>query len=208
MDRVFLIGVDEAGRGAWAGPVCAGAFCVPIDFDFSLLVGLTDSKKLSPIIRERLFGDIEKLSREGKCRYAFGESDAQCIDEVGIREANRRAMKNALIQVLQNMESDSKYSILIDGRDNYKFEGISMNLVKYIIHGDLIEPVISAASIIAKVGRDRIMCDFSKDCPEYQFSLHKGYGTKKHQDALLYYGIHPLHRKSYAPVKALISEKA
>lgn len=100
------------------------------------------------------------------------------------------------------------YTILIDGRDNYLFEGIPREKVTYIIRGDVTEPAISAASIVAKVIRDRKMCDFSEYSPEYGFALHKGYGTKKHHDALLYYGIHTIHRKSYAPVKALISEEA
>lgn len=207
-DKNYLIGIDEAGRWAWAWPVCAWAFCVPVDFNFSILPWLTDSKKLSPAMREKLFSSIEELSQEGKCCYAFGESGAQSIDEFGIREANRIAMKLALNMVLENLNKGAKYIILIDGRDNYEFEGVSKNLVRYIVRWDLTEPVISAASIVAKVNRDRIMCDFSKDYPEYHFSLHKGYGTKKHHEALLYYGIHPLHRKSYAPVKALISEKA
>lgn len=204
----YLIWVDEAWRGAWAWPVVAWAFCVEFDFDFSVLPWLTDSKKLSPEKRERLFQTLEKLKKEGKCFATFGESSAEIIDTVGIREANRLAMKSALASILNGLPKGVNYSILIDGRDNYAFEGIGKEKVKYIVKWDLTEPVISAASIVAKVTRDRKMCDFSADCPEYWFSLHKGYGTKKHEEALHYYGIHSLHRKSYAPVKALISDKA
>ncbi len=212
-NKIYLIWVDEAGRGAWAGPVVAWAFCVEFDFDFTLLPGLTDSKKLSPQKREVLLETIEKLDSEGNCYFSWWESSAEMIDTVGIREANRRAMESALWGIFQKLNkkhihSRYSYTVLIDGRDNYAFDGIPQEQLTYIIRWDLTEPVISAASIVAKVSRDKIMCDFSAECPEYGFFLHKGYGTKKHHESLLYYGIHPLHRKSYAPIKALISEKA
>jgi ribonuclease HII len=208
-NKRYLIWVDEAGRWAWAGPVVAWAFCVEIDFDFSLFPGLTDSKKLSPQKREMLLEIIEKLASDGKCYFSWWESSAATIDTVGIREANRRAMEMALKGVLKKFSiPNTDFKVLIDGRDNYAFEGIVKEKITYIVRWDLTEPVISAASIVAKVKRDRIMCDFSADCPEYGFSHHKGYGTKKHHESLLYYGIHTLHRKSYAPIKALISEKA
>ncbi len=209
--KKYFIWVDEAGRGAWAWPVIAWAFCIESDFDFDVLSWLTDSKKLTPKKREILFYQIEQLVKNGKCYAAFWESSAGIIDWVWIREANRLAMKEAIdwifLQLIQE-KNEFDYEIQIDGRDNYDFEWYPKERIKYIVRWDLTVPVISAASIIAKVTRDRKMCDFSAYCPEYQFSLHKGYGTKKHHDALLYYGIHSLHRKSYAPVKALISEKA
>ncbi len=101
------------------------------------------------------------------------------------------------------MESISE--ILIDGRDNYLFENIDNDMVRYIVRGDLTQKCISAASIVAKVTRDRKMCDFSVEYRGFYFDLHKGYGTRKHEEALMVYAITPIHRKSYAPIKRLIS---
>ena len=117
-------------------------------------------------------------------------------------------MEGALRKILEQIPLDHIEQIQIDGKDNYTFSSIPSSKVSYIIRGDLTEPVISAASIVAKVSRDRRLCDFSVEYPLYGFSSHKGYGTKKHQDALLSYGITPLHRKSYAPVKRLISSNS
>jgi ribonuclease HII len=114
-------------------------------------------------------------------------------------------MHIAIENILEKIPKENISQILIDGRDNYTFSHIDMNKVQYIIRGDLTQKIISAASIVAKVSRDQIMCDFSVDYPQYAFHLHKGYGTEKHEQALLHYGISPLHRKSYAPVKRLIS---
>jgi ribonuclease HII len=178
---------------------------VPVDFDFSLLPGLTDSKKLSPKKRERLFTSIESLERENLCRFAYAESNATLIDQVGIREANRLAMYSAIQQILPSIDIASVHEILIDGRDNYFFSEQIQDKVRFIVRGDLSEPVISAASIVAKVLRDRKLCDFSVEYPGYFFELHKGYGTRLHEASLLNYGISPIHRKTYAPVKRLIS---
>lgn len=211
----YIIGIDEAWRGSWAWPVSAWVFCVPLDFDFSIFPGLTDSKKLTPKKRETLFQSIEKNWLKWICIFAYAESSSEIIDQVGIREANRLAMeaalKKALWQICWNSEDsifESLQEIRIDGRDNYQFPWIPKEMVRYIVRWDLTEKVISAASIVAKVKRDRRMCDFSLEYPHYWFSLHKGYGTKKHYESLLYYGILPIHRKSYAPVKTLISLEA
>jgi ribonuclease HII len=228
----YIIGIDEAGRGPWAGPVSAGVFAVPVDFDFSYFPWLTDSKKLTHAKREMLFTQIEKLEKEGKCVFAYAESSAWLIDQVGIREANRLAMEQSVLQVLETIRKtehglprrsstetgksprndengpQGTLQILIDWRDNYTFDWIPREKVRFIVRGDITEPVISAASIVAKVKRDRIMCDFSREYPLYGFDQHKGYGTLRHRAALMNYGITPIHRKSYAPVKALISREA
>ncbi len=114
-------------------------------------------------------------------------------------------MQSALHQVLEKILQSEVSEILIDGRDNYRFDDIDHQKVRYIVRGDLTEKCISAASIIAKVIRDRRMCDFSVEYEGFSFDLHKGYGTRKHQEALMVYDITTLHRKSYAPIKRLIS---
>lgn len=177
---------------------------MPVDFDFSIFPGLTDSKKLTPKDRDRLYALISHAVSEDVI-FAVGIQDAEVIDRVGIREANRLAMQDALTQILEQIPLNRITEIQIDGRDNYRFDTIDAKKVRYIVRGDLTEPVISAASILAKVTRDRMMCDFSLKYDGYDFHLHKGYGTSKHQKALLTYGITSLHRKSYAPIKRLIS---
>ncbi len=204
----YRIGIDEAWRGAWAWPVVAWAFCTNLDFDFSIFPGLTDSKKLTPKDRERLFSLIQENSAWNGCFFASGSIDANTIDVLGIREANRLAMQSALHQVLENISQSEVSEILIDGRDNYWFDDIDHHKVRYIVWGDLTEKCISAASIIAKVTRDRRMCDFSVEYKGFHFDLHKGYGTRKHQEALMVYDITPIHRKSYAPIKRLISDES
>ncbi len=115
-------------------------------------------------------------------------------------------MQSALHQVLKDITHSEISEILIDGRDNYIFDAIDNKKVRYIVRGDLTEKCISAASIIAKVTRDRKMCDFSVEYEGFSFDLHKGYGTRKHQEALMVYAITSLHRKTYAPIKRLISD--
>ncbi len=204
----IIIWVDEAWRGAWAGPVVAGAFLVSFDFDFALLAWLTDSKKLTREKRETLFEKIISLEKLGKCVTWVGISSHEVIDHLGIREANRLAMAEAIRQIREKTPFIQKsYEIRIDGRDNYLFDAIPKENIRYIVRGDLTEKAISAASIIAKVTRDHMMCEYSEKFSLYHFDLHKGYGTSKHQSAMLYHGISPIHRKSYAPVKALISKE-
>lgn len=200
----YLIGIDEAGRGSWAGPVVAWAFCVPLGYDFSVFPGLTDSKQISERWREILYDLIADASEKWGCIFTYGSTDAETIDRVGIREANRLAMEWALEQILQITSLENITEIQIDGRDNYIFPGIPIDKIRYIIRWDLTQKVISAASIVAKVTRDRMMCDFSLKYSGYYLDRHKGYGTRRHQEALLSYGITPIHRKSYAPVKRLI----
>lgn len=138
----------------------------------------------------------------------MGISSHEVIDHLGIREANRLAMAEAIRQIREKTPFIKKsYEIRIDGRDNYLFDAIPKENIRYIVRGDLTDKAISAASIIAKVTRDHMMCEYSEKFSLYHFDLHKGYGTSKHQSAMLYHGISPIHRKSYAPVKALISKE-
>ncbi len=177
--------------------------------------------------RERILSDLRRYQKEGKCMTSFAFRDASTIDEVGIREANRLCMQEVMTDLLKNLKKEDKVDIFIDGCDNYIFDiddvgytfsrisakkklklpqktGLEKIQVEYVIGGDRLNPCISLASIIAKVERDRMMCEYSENFPMYHFSEHKGYGTKKHRDALLNYGITPIHRKSYAPIKRLI----
>jgi ribonuclease HII len=181
---LIIVGVDEAGRGPLVGSVVAGAVILPNDFD---LPELTDSKKLSEKKRETLYALITQ-----QCQWAVGESSPQEIDEINILQATMLAMKRAVENL--NIKYDQ---VLVDGNRCPELENCQS-----IIKGDLTEPVISAASIIAKVTRDRQMVALDEQYPEYGFAKHKGYGTKVHLQALAEFGaIKHQHRYSFAPVK-------
>jgi len=183
---LIIVGVDEAGRGPLVGSVVAGAVILPNDFD---LPELTDSKKLSEKKRDTLYALITQ-----QCQWAVGESSPQEIDEINILQATMLAMKRAVENL--NIQYNQ---VLVDGNRCPELENCQS-----IIKGDLTEPVISAASIIAKVTRDRQMIALDQRHPEYGFAKHKGYGTKVHLDALKVYGaIEQQHRFSFAPIKRL-----
>lgn len=182
----ITIGIDEAGRGPWAGPVVAAAVYMG---EFTLS-GLNDSKKLTEKEREQLYEILIK-----NVSYGVGECSAQEIDTLGIRKATHTAMQRAL----DNLQLTPEF-LLIDGRDNFVFAYPS----QYVVKGDSLYEAIAAASVIAKVTRDRQMYTYAKLYPEYRFDLHKGYGTKKHQDALKKHNICSIHRKTYKPVKLIL----
>ncbi len=235
MKKLYIIGIDEAGRGSWAWPVVAGGWMADAAIATAILSNidwLTDSKLLTAQKRERIFSEIEKLQYRDECQYAFAYRDASFIDQYGIRTANRQCMQDIIISFLQFIDPDDFVEIYIDGCDNYEFdlseESIGYDFMKispkkmintmmtgterikiyYRIQGDKNFFQISAASIVAKVIRDRMMCDFHEDFPLYWFDRHKGYGTSKHNDAMINYGITPIHRKSYEPVKSLILDRS
>lgn len=170
----FLIGVDEAGRGSWAGPVVAGVYALQKGTIYPFSPLLNDSKKLSPKKRGEIFQMLQESIKQGLCFGGVGIIDSKTIDQVGIREANRLAMQEALKQVLSQVGNRFE-SLQIDGRDNYRFENIDPASVKYVVRGDTFVPEIQAASILAKVSRDRLMEEFAKTHPEYGFERHKGY---------------------------------
>lgn len=183
---MIIVGVDEAGRGPLVGSVVAGAVILPKGFH---LPGLTDSKKLSEKKREILYAQITE-----QCQWAVGESDANEIDEINILQGTMLAMKRAV----ENLQTQYN-QVLVDGNRCPKLENCQA-----IIKGDLSEPVISAASIIAKVTRDRQMVELDKLYPMYGFSKHKGYGTKQHLEALKKFGtIENQHRTSFVPIRNL-----
>lgn len=188
----MICGVDEAGRGPWAGPVTAAA--VILDPSTPIL-GLTDSKKIS---EKKRFA----LEREIKAKAAYwcvAHAEPTEIDTLNIREATFLAMQRAIAGL-----GIKPSRILIDGN------ALPIDLpapAEAIIKGDLKEPAISAASILAKTERDRLMVDFDAAYPEFGFAGHKGYGTAAHADALKRLGPCPIHRTSFAPVRrAMLSE--
>ena len=181
---MILVGVDEAGRGCLLGNVVAGAVILPERFS---LPGLTDSKKISEKKRAILFQKITQISH-----YAVGMASPSEIDSLNILQATMLAMKRAIKGL--NIAYDQ---VLVDGN----VCPAVLNCTA-IIKGDLTQPVISAASIIAKVTRDRQMIELDKQYPNYGFAQHKGYATKIHLDALNQFGtIAHLYRHSFAPIK-------
>ena len=179
-----VLGVDEAGRGPLAGAVVAGAVIIPEYF--SELDEINDSKKLTEKKREKLFEIIMEKGIVG-----IGISDEKEIDEVNILNATFSAMRKAISQVTEKAEFDV---VLVDG--NHKIKGY-MGKQEEVIKGDAKSLSIAAASIVAKVTRDRMMLEVAKEFPEYNFAKHKGYGTKLHREILLEKGPCKYHRKSF-----------
>ncbi len=189
-----LIGIDEVGRGPIAGPVAVGAFLI-LDKAFLLEVQqfripLRDSKQLSKVQREVWFSQIEAWQGEGKCDFCVAQVTASEIDAHGISHA----IKKALAETLETLECDNECMILLDGSLHAPNEFINQIT---IIKGDEKEPVISLASIVAKVTRDRHMEKVAKRYPQYGFERHVGYGTEEHYTAIKKHGLTPLHRKSF-----------
>lgn len=188
-----ILGVDEAGRGPLAGPVVAAAVKIHQYHDFFEMIN--DSKKLSEKKREELFDKILTY-----CDVGVGIASVEEIDEVNILEATFIAMNRAIEDVSKN--SDITFdTVLVDGNKLIKkYNGKQEFLVK----GDAKSLSIAAASIIAKVTRDRIMLKFAEIYPEYHFEKHKGYGTKLHREILLEKGVLPIHRKTF--LKKILSK--
>lgn len=179
----IIAGMDEAGRGSWAGPVVAAAVILPRGLR---LPGLNDSKLVQPEKRKILFQKITQT-----CDYGIGLATHLEVDEQGLLHATFLAFQRAL----ENLKAKPDH-LLVDGRDHFKFKVPHTS----IIRGDRKLRCISAASIVAKVARDEIMIEYGVEFPEYGFERHKGYGTQAHQRALLDYGPINLHRKSYKPL--------
>ena len=177
----YAAGVDEAGRGALAGPVIAAAVILPDD---AMITGLDDSKRLTPARRDVLYDKITDLATA----VGVGRSDAAVIDAVNIRRANLLAMKEAVEALLP-----APGHLLIDGIDTIDWQGPQTT----VVGGDARSLSIAAASIIAKVTRDRIMTACDPDFPEYGFASHKGYGTAAHLAALDAHGPSTVHRRSF-----------
>ncbi|MNT23256.1 Ribonuclease HII [compost metagenome] len=183
----MILGIDEVGRGPWAGPLVIGAVVlgdIPIE-------GLTDSKKLSKKRREEL--DI--VIRREAVGLGLGWVSATEIDQIGLSEALRLATRRAVEQV-----SVPYHEIVIDGTINFLSNTSKGSYVTTLKKADLLVPSVSAASIIAKVARDNYMSSQDEIYPGYQFAAHSGYGTAIHRSAIDALGVTPLHRLSFAPL--------
>ena len=181
-----LCGVDEAGRGPLAGPVCAAACILPRGLQIE---GLNDSKKLTEKKREALFPLIQQQA----VAWAVASVSAREIDETDILSARMRAMQLAIDGLSVRPEL-----ALIDGNRDHGRTAAIVTPHRCIVDGDALSASIAAASILAKVSRDRYVCDvLDKQYPEYQFARHKGYGTKLHYEMLDQYGVCPEHRISF-----------
>ena len=178
----YICGVDEAGRGPLAGPVCAAAVILP---DGCVIEGLNDSKKISAKKRERLYDEI--IEKAVGWSVAFGSVEE--IESVNILKATYLAMNRAI----DGLPVKADYAI-IDG--NRVPDGIKIQC-ETVVGGDSKSCSVAAASIIAKVTRDRLLMKYDRQYPEYGFAKHKGYGTAAHYDAIRKYGITPIHRPSF-----------
>ncbi len=181
---VNIAGVDEVGRGPLAGPVVAAAVVLPEDVD---VLGIDDSKKLSEKRREELFDVI----LEKAVAWGIGMADHSTIDEINILQATKLAMKDAIADLSGKLE----------GIDYVIFDAVKINDLKLpqeaVIKGDSKILAVAAASIVAKVTRDRMMVAYAEEYPGYGFEKNKGYGTKQHYEGIARQGICPIHRKTF-----------
>jgi len=188
-----VAGVDEAGRGPLAGPVVAAAAILPAAWAASGLPreldGLNDSKLLTRAQRERFFAFLTAC---GEIQFAIAQTDAAQIDEINVLQATHRAMNEALAKL-----NPAPQHALVDGRPVRTMRVPQTAIVK----GDEQSYSIAAASVLAKVTRDRLMLEFDRQWPKYGFAAHKGYGTARHLAALAAHGPCPIHRRSFAPLK-------
>lgn len=185
----FLAGVDEAGRGPLAGPVVAGCAILPRDFD---VVGVDDSKKLSEKKREELFDKITETA----VAYGVGIADNEVIDEINILEATKKAMADAINAAGKMLKDKTGADIDYLLTDAVTLKDVNLPQSP-IIKGDAKSLSIAAASIIAKVTRDRMMLEYHEQYPYYAFDKNKGYGTKAHYGGIYEHGITPIHRKTF-----------
>ncbi len=185
-----IAGIDEAGRGAWAGPVVAAAVVISEKFDVK---GVKDSKLVLAKKREELFEAITKSAD-----FGVGIMENEIIDELGILNATRVAMREAL----EDLKCSPDFALI----DAVRIGNLSCRQ-RYIIRGDRKVMSIAAASIVAKVTRDRILLKLHKNFPQYCFDKHKGYGTRLHQEMIMKHGPCGLHRKSYAPIARILNKQ-
>lgn len=188
MSFMTVVGIDEVGRGCWAGPLVAGAVILN-----KPVAGLKDSKKLSKIQRATLAAIIQKQAQA----IGLGWVEPAEIDEIGLSKAVKLAMERALAQITMDFDE-----IIVDGNINYFPNDLR---AKAVIKADDSVPAVSAASIIAKVARDEYMATKAHELfPMYEFGRHVGYGTKLHVEMLKLHGVSPLHRKTYKPIMELL----
>ena len=211
----YVVGIDEVGRGPIAGPVAVCAFLIKDDSFLKntgdiKLPKLKDSKKLSKKQREIWFEYLKKQKEKGKCDYAVSFVSPENIDKFGIAKCIQKALNQSLEKVISQeipfssctreedrpsqKVSPASFSVFLDGGLHAPVEYVNQET---IIRGDELHPVISMASIMAKVSRDRIMTKYAEVYPDYGFENHSGYGTKAHYEAIKTHGQTPIHRKSF-----------
>ena len=181
----FIAGVDEVGRGPLAGPVVTAAVVLPEDFD---VLGVDDSKKLSEKRREELF----EIIKEKAVAYGIGMCDHEVIDEINILQATKKAMKMAIAECEKKLDGSIDYVLF----DAVEIEDLSKPQ-EAVIKGDAKVLAIAAASILAKVTRDRMMVEYAAQYPWYAFEKNKGYGTAAHYEGLRQHGVCPIHRMTF-----------
>ena len=186
--HTLVAGVDEAGRGPLAGPVAVAAVILPHE---AHLPHINDSKKLSAAVREGLFAQIVAIA----ISYHVALIDADTIDCMNILQATRMGMYEAIAAL-----TPAPDEVLIDAVQ-LKLSMPSQSIIK----GDAKSASIAAASILAKVTRDRLMDEYDSTYPNYGFAKHKGYGTREHVEAIRSYGVCPLHRKSFEPIRSILN---
>jgi ribonuclease HII len=186
----YIVGVDEVGRGSWAGPVVVGAFVYRANS--SIIPKVNDSKKLTLKRREDLYKVLQKEE------HSIALAEVWEIDEINILEATRLAMKRAV----EGLSVKRRGIVLVDGyfKEPFDFD------YKCIVKGDEKHYSIAAASILAKVYRDHLMMKLSKNYPHFSFETNVGYGTAKHRRALEEYGVCDIHRRSYKPIRRLLQK--
>ena len=192
-----IIGIDEVGRGSWAGPVVAGAAL--LNDEEPLHKNLNDSKKLSPKTRFEVFESLKKTTHFG----IFASSNNE-IDKFGIQKATFKAMERAIKILKQKIGKQKIATLLIDGSQKPYFKDLFAVDIRLIVKGDTISPSIAAASIIAKCTRDLYMLKMDKVYRGYGFGTNMGYGTKFHKNKLLSSGPTQLHRMTFAPMKHIL----
>ena len=215
--NLIMIGVDEAGRGSWAGPLVAASCWIDFQHHHLLNSGINDSKKLTHLKRKQILNSIGNL-----VKYSTGVSTEREIDNYGLTFANVIAMKRSIFSLVRSINFSSnnnfkKYIIYVDGKYKPDFNTVDDHLgdnklnIKFknvipLVKGDSISKTIALASIIAKEIRDSIMRHYSSVYPKYSFDTHFGYGTAKHKEELLKYGVLAFHRKSFKPIYTICSQ--
>lgn len=193
--NLLAAGIDEAGRGPLAGPVVAA--CVILDKNI-IIEGINDSKKITKIRRKKIFLEICQ-----KAKFGVGIIDANIVDKINILQATKLAM-HAAFENLQNKYQIFPQIILVDGNIIPFKKQHQIKEIIAIVKGDSKSLSIAAASIVAKETRDQIMDNFHQDYPQFHFNKHAGYGTKLHLEKIKEFGISPIHRKSFEPIKSML----
>jgi len=196
----FIVGLDEVGRGPWAGPVVACAF---VFAEYHMPDGLNDSKLLTVQKRLAMQTHLQAMQSDGLCQFALGECSPAEIDQYNILEASKRAMQRAF-KHLQDLLPGPITHALVDGNQPPELPCPLTPVIK----GDQVSASIAAASNIAKVQRDQAMCELAKTFPHYGWETNAGYGTKQHQAGLAAHGVTPHHRRSWRPIQEILKQCA